>query len=331
MNLNNTEKDENEYPTYFYIHLFFVFIKAIFYLLARSIFFIFYKNVTFIKNEVFTFLIVNAFKSFIEITLSSSLPKEIIIYFFEITEFYLIINSINKSITTNKIAQNTSNYELDYMWYIMIVFIIFFFPYEPIFHISGKIIMTYNTIKIVLSILLFRYIFIKMQLLLEYLKEKKMATSAIPDIYLPNVKANYYYNNFYLINILFHIILGLSIIYYLLRTLDLFISWKMISIYLILIAEESIYILLIISNLIFFYTLNRNKLLKKKKKKNKNGEEINFEKFGVTDIDIKQDETNNLSEKEEAKDKDKKVEINEEEEKIKENSKINEESENLKE
>ena len=67
-----------------------------------------------------------------------------------------------------------------------------------------------------------------MQLLLEYLREKKMATSAIPDIYLPNVKANYYYNNFYIINILFYLILGLTIVYYILKILDLFFLFKTI-------------------------------------------------------------------------------------------------------
>ena len=53
-----------------------------------------------------------------------------------------------------------------------------------------------------------------------------MAMSAIPDIYFQNVKANYYYNNFYIINILFYLILGLTIIYYILKILDLFFYGK---------------------------------------------------------------------------------------------------------
>ena len=322
MNLNFKEQDENDYPTYFYIHLFFIFTELIFYAFAYFMFLFIIKNITFIKKEVFTFLIANSFKSIVEITLSASLTKEIIIYFFQIAEFYLILTCINKSLTTKKISQNTSYYELDYYYYIIIIFIIIFFPYEQMFNLTGKILITYNTIKIVLAILLFRYIFIKLQLLLEYLKEKRMTTSAIPDIYLPKEKANYYYNNFYFINILFYIILALVIIYYILKILDIFFIWKTIIIYLILFDEQSIYCILIISNLIFFYTIHRNKLLKRRKKKDKNEEEINL---GGTDVEIRQDEANNLSEKEDEK-KEKKNEGNEGEEKINEKVKIYEES-----
>ena len=134
-----------------------------------------------------------------------------------------------------------------------------------------------------------------------------MATSAIPDIYLPNVKANYYFNNFYIINILFYLILGLTIVYYILKILDLFFLWKTISIYLILFTEESIYVIVIISNLIFFYTIHKNKLLKRRKKKDKTEEEVNL---GGADVDIKQDDPNNLSEKEDTKN-DKNIEDNE--------------------
>jgi hypothetical protein len=327
MNLSFKEQDENEYPTYFYIHLFFVFTGLIFYAFAYFLFIFIVKDISYIKKEVFTFLVVNSLKSIVEITLSTSLTKEIIIYFFEISEFYLVLTYINKSLTTKKISQNTSNYELEHFYYIMALFIIFFFPYEPILNLTGKVLITYNTIKIVLSILLFRYIFIKMQLLLEYLREKKMATSAIPDIYLPNVKANYYYNNFYIINILFYLILGLTIVYYILKILDLFILWKTISIYLILFTEESIYVIIIISNLIFFYTIHKNKLLKRRKKKDKTEEEVNL---GGADVDIKQDDPNNLSEKEDTKN-DKNIDDNEEEKKIKKNIKNSEENEILKE
>ena len=92
-----------------------------------------------------------------------------------------------------------------------------------------------------------------MELLLEYLKEKKMATSAIPDIYLPTKKAKFYYNEFNIINYIFDLILGLVIVYYLLKILDLFIVWKIISIYLILIFEEAIYCSIVVNNLLFFY------------------------------------------------------------------------------
>ena len=178
-----------------------------------------------------------------------------------------------------------------------------------------------------------------MQILLEYLKEKKIATSPIPDIYLPNKKANFYYNNFYIVNILFYFTLGLVIIYYILKTLDLFILWKSISIYLILFVEEGIYCTLIFSNLIFFYTLNKNKLLRRRRKKGKKGEQANT----AVDIDVKQEENISLSEREDIRDDIKEEKIdkniendenndeNNDEENDKINHKINEESDNLKE
>ena len=127
MNLSFKEQDENEYPTYFYIHLFFVFTGLIFYAFAYFLFIFIVKDISYIKKEVFTFLVVNSLKSIVEITLSTSLTKEIIIYFFEISEFYLVLTYINKSLTTKKISQNTSNYELEHFYYIMALFIIFFF------------------------------------------------------------------------------------------------------------------------------------------------------------------------------------------------------------
>ena len=42
-----------------------------------------------------------------------------------------------------------------------------------------------------------------MQNLLDYLKDKKMTNSTIPDIYLPYMKAHYYYTNFSIISNIF--------------------------------------------------------------------------------------------------------------------------------
>ena len=338
MDSNLKYKEENEYPIYFYIHLFFVFIGIISYLIAFSLFTCYFKYFSFIKKEIFTFIILNSFKSFLEILTSTSLIKELIIYLIGCLNFYLLLSYINKCMTTKKLGQNTSSYELDCLYYILLIYIFDSFPYEKTFKLSGKYIFSYNTMNIILIILLFRYINIKMQLLLEYLKEKKMTNSSIPDIYLPYKKAHFYYNNFSIINVLFYFILVLSISYYIIKILDLFLQLKVIFIYLSIIFKESIYICIVISCFIFFYCLNKNKLIKGGKKKNKNGEDSNLGKFSVVDIDIQQDETTNLSERKRTKekkdetklDKEDENENDEEEEKAKENPKINEESETLK-
>ena len=53
-----------------------------------------------------------------------------------------------------------------------------------------------------------------MGLLLDYLKDKKMTNSAISDIYLPYMRANYYYKNFNKINSIFYLSLILVNCYY---------------------------------------------------------------------------------------------------------------------
>lgn len=325
----------NEYPLYFYIHLFFVFVGFIIYLTAIILFLLFYRRLSYIKREIFNYILLNSCKSFLEIVLSSSIKKELILYVFEIIEFYLIIAYINRSLTSEKISENYQGNELEYKYFILLGFIIISFPYEKFFNLTGKYIFSLYTINIVLAILLFRYINIKMQLLLDFLKEKK-TNSEMPDIDLPYKKANYYYNNFSTINIIFDATLIFVIIYNLIKILDLFFEWKDISIYLKLFFEECIYSSLIAGCLIFFFSLNRDRLLSPDITKIGNGETINFSKYSVVDADIQQDETINYTKK---KKKVKEREINkdkendnygEDTEKKKNNRKITEESENLK-
>ena len=331
MESNLKEQDENEYPTYFYLHLFFIFIELISYIFAIFLFYFYFNSFSYIKKEFFTFTLLNSFKSFLEIVLNPSFIKDIIIYAILVIEFYLILTYINKCLTSKKIAQNTSSFELEYFWYILIVFIISSFPYVKIFNLSEKYIFSFNTINIILTILLFRYINIRMQLLLEYLKEKKMTNSSIPDIYLPYLRANFYYTMFNRINIIFYVTLVLVIAYYIVKILDLLIEWKVLSKYILLILEESIYWSLIISCFMFFYSFYKKKLIKGGKIREKSGEEVNLAKFSVVDVDIQQDESSSLSERKNPKEiiNNSKNEEQYEEDKNKGNVKINEESEAL--
>ena len=336
---SNTEEQPDENKIYFYIHLFFAFTGMIIYITAILIFSLYVKYCALIKREVFTYIIINSFKSFLEIILSCSLKKDIIIYAIGIIEFYLILTYINKSFTTKKISNNNPNFELNYLYYIVLIFVVSSFPYEKIFNLSGKYIFTSNTVNIILSILLFRYINIKMQLILELLKEKKMTNSVIPDLYLPYMKANYYYKNFIIINFIFYICLFSTLVYYCIKITDLFLEWKNISRYILLFCEETTYNCIKLSCLIFFYTFNKNKLVKGGKKKGKKEEYVqnsNIANFSVIDVDIQQDENINLTQRKRAKDRNKetkldKEEDNENEEKEKtNNTKNNEESESLK-
>ena len=339
---SNTEVQlKNKNTLYFYIHLFFAFTGVIIYIIAILMFGIYIKYLSFIKREIFTFIILNSIKSFLEITLSSSLSKDIIIYIIGVFEFYLILAYINKSFATKKISKNT-NFELDYLYYIILIFAASSFPYEKIFNLSEKYIFSSNTVNIILSILLFRYINIKMQLILEFLKEKRVATSEIPDIYLPYIKAHYYYRNFFIVNIVFYICFFSILVYYGIKISDIFLEWKNVSRYILLFFEEIIYNCVKLSCLIFFYSYNRSKLVKGGKKMRKKEEYVqdsNITNFSVVDVDIQQDENVNLTERKRTKDRkldkeeldNEKDEKDEKDEKEKENNiKINEESETLK-
>ena len=336
MESSTKEQEDNEYPIYFYIHLFFVFIGIIFYIFAIFSFKIYYNQSSFIKFEIFSSTPPNSFKSFLEIILSSSLTKELIVYIINIIDFYLILSYINRCFTSKKISQDSSNYEIKHFFLIIILFTICTFPYKNLLNISGKLIFLCNAINIILAIALFRYINIKMKNLLEYLNDKKMTNSSIPYLYLPYMKAHYYYTNFSTINIIFYLCAFCVISYHSIKILDSFFEWQIISRYLILFSEEFIYCSLIAAGLIFFYCLNKNKLVKGGKKTRRRDEEANLSKFSVIDVDIQQDEKANLSERKIPEDRKKREEkLSQEEddddEKTKTNNiKANEESESLK-
>ena len=320
----------NEYPLHFYIHLFFVFVGFLIYLTAIILFQIFFEKLSLIKEEIFTFIIINSFKSLLEILLSSSIKKEIIIYLIGIIEFYLIIRYINKCLTTSKLTENSQQFELEYRYFIILGFIISSFPYEKTLQLQGKYVFSYDTISIILSILFFRYVNIKMQLLLDYLKEKKMQISE-PDIYLHYLKAQYFFTQFNIVNTIFYSILFFVITYNIIKILNLFFEWESLSIYLNLIFEEAIYCSIISGCLILFYSLNVYNVKIPDKRRN----EIE-DNSHVIEVEIQQDDNTNYS-KRKKKDKKKKInnsdnvdENNDNNEKENTISKIPEETEKLK-
>ena len=261
------------------------------------------------------------------------MTKELIIYCFGIIKFLLIILYLSKCFTSRKISPYNSNFILHYKYLLVLLYSITSFPFEKCFTLSEKYIFSINIINIILVFLLFRYINSKMGLLLDYLKDKKMTSSAIPDIYLPYMRAHYYYTNFNKINSLFYLSLILGIDYYIIKILNICLEdWKLIFKFLSLFIEESFYCSLIIACLIFFYSLNKNQLNKGSKRKEEGGEEENFNKFTVIDVDIQQDENTNLSERKRKREKSNDNDDENEDDKEKNNNiKVTEESETLKE
>ena len=72
------KKEENEYPIYSYIHLFFIFTGFISYIFAFVISYLYLKNLSFVINRIFTFLFLSTLKSLLKLVLETTLKKEII-------------------------------------------------------------------------------------------------------------------------------------------------------------------------------------------------------------------------------------------------------------
>ena len=268
------------------IHIFVSTAGFIFYLIVFILFNFYFKCPSLIKKEIFTFIFLYSIKTIVEILLSSIL-SQFICYIIDIISFYLIITYINKCLVSKKLSENSISFQLVHKNYMCLIFIICSFTLVKIFNLSQKFNLVENIINIVGAFIIFKYIRGKYQHLLEYLKEKKMTNTKIPDIYLPYMKAHFYYisfNNAYFIFYNSFVIIifyfSLNIIYFIFKTKYLF--------FVAIICEKCAYICLIIGCLLLFYSLYK-KLLGIGKN-DENDEEGNISNFTVIDVDIQQEE-----------------------------------------
>ena len=322
----------NDSPIFIITHLILAILGFLIYIISFLSFQFCYSAPSLIRKEFFIFILFNSFESLVEIIFSSSMKKEVFIYCFGIIKFYLIILYLNKCFTSKKISPYNSSFELEYVCLSVFLFIIISFPFEKFFILSSQYIFCSNLINIIFVFILFKYIKGKMALLLDYLKDKKTTNSAIPDIYLPYMRAHYYYTNFNKINSIFYLSFILAIFYYSLKIIILFLDdWKLILKFLALFIKESFYCSLIIACFIFFYILNKNQMNKANRRKEEGGEEENLTKFTVIDVDIQQDEKTNLTERKRKRENKPKQNDDEDEKDKNNNIKEAEESESLKE
>ena len=324
MESNNIDNNYYEYEIYKYIKYSFAVIGIISYVITCLIFVLYLKIPNLIKNEIFTYILFHSIKSLVEIILPQLLGI-IFIYFFDTIELILILSYLNRCFTSKNISENTNLYELNYRYIIVSIYIICSFPYEKFFKLIDQYIFSLYILNLILAIIFFRYINIKMNLILEYIKEKKVTNSSIPDLYLPYVKANFYFTYLNKINNIFYFSFSLVIIYYIINILNLFFYFNIIYKYLILFSQELFYFCIVISCLIYFYCLNKD-IFDNKIQNEKEDNDIN--KFRVIDIDIQQEEDDIL-------DKNNKILnekniLNNKEEDNHENKKNNEETEKLK-
>lgn len=328
-----SDKNNGDNIVYVYINFFFSTIGIIFYLISCLSIELYFKASNLIKSEIFTYILFHSFEHIVGVILPQS-SNPIFLYFFGIVEFFLILSYLNKCFSSKNISENTSLYKLEYKYFILAIFILVSFPYEFYFKLIDQYIFSLYIIKLILSILFYRYIDIKMSLILEYLKDKKVTSSSIPDIYLPYIKANFYYTNFNKIDKMFCLIFVLVIIYYIVNILNLFFDFKMLYKYLQFGFQEIIYLFIVVSCLTYFYCLNKDSFNNKKIIREEASNLNNLKVIDI-DIDINHEDDENISEnKVGINNKNKNENEGEEKDKLKKEDKNiiknNEESEKLK-
>ena len=260
----------------------------IFYLVCLTLFNFYYKCPSLIKLEIFSFIFAFSVRPILEIVIPPSIINILISYILKIASFYLIIEYLNKCLTSKKILQDSFNYELANKKYLYIIFCISSFPLNLIFSLSRYFIFTENIINIIITIVFYRYIKSKFLFLIEYLNEKRATNSKIPDIYLPYMKAHYYYISFnssykcFFYSCMF-IICSFSANILSLSLQNIFLR------YISKLLEKLASFLLVVGCLILFYSLYK-KFLGIGKNDEAEEDGSNISNFTVIDVDIQQDE-----------------------------------------
>ena len=304
METNSKEPEKKGIYISLFIQSFYSLSGLIFYLISFILFNFYYKCPSLIKKEIFTFIFLTSLKTIIEIIIPFSLANYLISYFIEIISFYLILVYLDKCLTSKKISIDSFIFELSNKVYLFLIFLVCSFPAVKIWKLSENYIITENIINIIVAILFFIYINSKFKLLLDYLNEKQVTNSKIPDIYLPYMKAYYYYNSFKCAKTIFFFSLILIICFFSLNISNIFLKKQYLCL-LALISEKISLFCLILGNLVLFYSLYK-KLLGIGKNEEIDEEGRNISNFTVIDVDIQQDDKEELSNFSKRQKKDKK-------------------------
>ena len=289
--VDNTNSITITYTLLTIIECLFSAIGLIFYISVFLLFHFYYKCPTLIKKEIFTFILLFSLKPILKYYLPFSIITELTIYCIGVISFYFIVTYINRCLTYKKISENPINFELVHKNYIYLIFIVSSFPLVSLFNLSEKYVFSLNVINIILVILLYRYVNERFLLLLDYLKEKKVTNSSIPDIYLPYMKAHYYYNIFSSIHMIFFDSFIIMIFHFSSNIIYILFKLRFLCYVSLLFGKISVFCL-VFGCLMFFYSFNKQSFGIGKIEVN--DEEVNIAKFTVIDVDIQQDEKDEM-------------------------------------
>ena len=265
---------ENSFSTSSIIQMIFSSIGLIFYLIISLLFKFYYKCPSLIKKEIFSFIFLCSLKSLLELILISSTTNYMTSYFIEIFSFYLIIIYINKCLTSEQLFNNSNYFGLTYKSYICIVYLLISFPFAKIYNLSEKYIFSIYLAKMIIIIITYKYIKGKIELLLDYLKEKNEAMTIINENNLSYIDLNFYYTSFKSVNYLFFNSFIFIICYFLINLVHILIKWEFLTSMAIACQNFGIFCL-IIGCLLLCYCFNKTLLDNGKKLEEENGQKLN--------------------------------------------------------
>lgn len=181
------------------IRFFFSSMGIILYLVLLLLFKLYNNSPSLIKKKIFGYILFYSIKSITEIFITRSLITHLYLYCIKIILFYFLITYVNNCFTTKKLIEN-DNFELTDKNHIIFLYAASSFPVIEAYKISYKYNFIEDIMNIILIVLLYRYINVRFQFILDYLKLTKLQNSNSQTTYLSYGKANYYYENFININ-----------------------------------------------------------------------------------------------------------------------------------
>jgi hypothetical protein len=165
---------------------------GIFFYFTNIILFLFYYNcIVFIKEEIFSFIFLKSITFLIELFIDNHIYKYLFKYCSQVIVFSLLLLHINKCLTQKKIIENIKDLEINDKIYIMLIYMLSFFPYEFMFDLQFFERVLQLVIKMVLAIYFYSYVDKKIKIMLDRLREQQIKSKNEIN-YLMGCKENYY-------------------------------------------------------------------------------------------------------------------------------------------
>lgn len=173
------------------IQLSFSLIGIFFYLSIAFLFFFYYNSICFLREEIFSFILLNSVFSLIELFIDDANYRILFTYSTQVILFSLLLLHINKCFTQKKIVENIEDLELKNKIYVILIFMLIFFPFDFYFNLQVIEKCALDIVKVVLTVFLYFFIFKRIKLIQQRLKEQQIKSKNAVN-YAMDSKENYY-------------------------------------------------------------------------------------------------------------------------------------------